>query len=54
MAANDDLDDFFKKIDRKGNKHKKQTTLLTNNEELHKQLGKLLSFEFSSIKSFSF
>jgi hypothetical protein len=38
MAANDDLDDFFKKIDRKGNKHKKQTTLLTNNEELHKQL----------------
>jgi hypothetical protein len=35
MATNDDLDDFFKKKDRKG---KKQTGLLTNNEELHKQL----------------
>jgi hypothetical protein len=40
MATNDDLDDFFKKKDRKGNKHKKQTGLLTNNEELLKQLGK--------------
>jgi hypothetical protein len=38
MATNDDLDDFFKKKDRKGNKHKKQTGLLTNNEELLKQL----------------
>lgn len=38
MANADPLDDFFKKIDRKGNKHKKQATLLTNNEELHKQL----------------
>jgi hypothetical protein len=40
MAANDDLDDFFKKKDRKGNKHKKHPGLLTNNEELLKQLGK--------------
>jgi hypothetical protein len=38
MATNDDLDDFFKKKDRKGNKHKKQPGLLTNNEELLKQL----------------
>jgi len=38
MANTDPLDDFFKKIDRKGNKHKKQAALLTNNEELHKQL----------------
>jgi len=38
MTTNDDLDDFFKKKDRKGNKHKKQTGLLTNNEELLKQL----------------
>jgi hypothetical protein len=38
MTTNDDLDDFFKKKDRKANKHKKQTGLLTNNEELHKQL----------------
>jgi hypothetical protein len=44
MATNDDLDDFFKKKDRKGNKHKKQTGLLTNNEELLKQLGKYLIF----------
>jgi len=40
MATNDGLDDFFKKKDRKGNKPKKQTGLLTNNEELLKQLGK--------------
>ncbi len=48
MATNNDgLDDFFKKKDRKGNKHKKQTGLLTNNEELLKQLGKyLISFCF--------
>jgi hypothetical protein len=39
-TKNDDLDDFFKKKDRKGNKNKKQTGLLTNNEELLKQLGK--------------
>ena len=39
MATNDSLDDFFKKKDRKVNKHKKPTGLLTNNEELHKQLG---------------
>lgn len=39
-AANDDLDDFFKKKDRKGNKHKKQPALLSNNQELLKQLGK--------------
>jgi len=39
MATNDGLDDFFKKKDRKGNKPKKQTALLTNNEELLKQLG---------------
>ena len=39
MANTDDLDDFFKKKDRKGNKAKKQTGLLTNNEELLKQLG---------------
>lgn len=39
MSTNDDLDDFFKKKDRKGNKHKKPTNLLTNNEELLKQLG---------------
>ncbi|CAF3593120.1 unnamed protein product [Rotaria sp. Silwood1] len=38
MATNDDLDDFFKKKDRKGNKHKKPTGILTNNEELLKQL----------------
>jgi hypothetical protein len=38
MATNDDLDDFFKKKDRKGNKHKKQSGLLTNNQELLKQL----------------
>lgn len=38
MATNNDLDDFFKKKDRKGHKHKKQTGLLTNNEELLKQL----------------
>lgn len=38
MAANDDLDDFFKKKDRKINKNKKNTGLLTNNEELLKQL----------------
>jgi hypothetical protein len=38
MATNNDLDDFFKKKDRKGNRHKKQTGLLTNNEELLKQL----------------
>ncbi|CAF1180407.1 unnamed protein product [Rotaria sp. Silwood1] len=37
MATNDDLDDFFKKKDRKG-KHKKQAGLLTNNQELLKQL----------------
>lgn len=43
MATNDDLDDFFKKKDRKGNKHKKQTGLLTNNEELHKQLVSVTS-----------
>ena len=40
MTTNDDLDDFFKKKDRKTNKHKKQTGLLSNNEELLKQLGK--------------
>ena len=41
MATKDnDLDDFFKKKDRKGNKNKKQTAILTNNEELLKQLGK--------------
>jgi hypothetical protein len=39
MASNDDLDSFFKKKDRKTNKTKKQTGLLTNNEELLKQLG---------------
>ncbi|CAF3132499.1 unnamed protein product [Rotaria sp. Silwood2] len=38
MATNDDLDDFFKKKDRKGSKHKKQSGLLTNNQELLKQL----------------
>lgn len=38
MATNDDLDDFFKKKDRKGHKNKKQTGILTNNEELLKQL----------------
>jgi hypothetical protein len=41
MATNDGLDDFFKKKDRKGNKHKKQPGILTNNEELLKQLGKI-------------
>jgi len=41
MATNDGLDDFFKKKDRKGNKHKKQAGILTNNEELLKQLGKI-------------
>ena len=40
MANSDPLDAFFKKIDKKGNKHKKQAALLTNNEELHKQLSK--------------
>ena len=40
----DNLDDFFKKKDRKGNKHKKQSGILTNNEELLKQLGKKLSY----------
>jgi hypothetical protein len=55
MATNDDLDDFFKKKDRKGNKHKKQTGLLTNNEELLKQLGnysiisKIYYFSFQSL-----
>jgi hypothetical protein len=39
MASNDDLDDFFKRKDRKGSKHKKPAGLLTNNEELLKQLG---------------
>ncbi|CAF1219558.1 unnamed protein product [Rotaria sordida] len=38
MATNNDLDDFFKKKDRKGNKSKKQSGLLTNNQELLKQL----------------
>ncbi|CAF3308854.1 unnamed protein product [Rotaria socialis] len=38
MATNDDLDDFFKKKDRKGHKNKKQSGLLTNNQELLKQL----------------
>lgn len=38
MATNDDLDDFFKKKDRKSNKHKKQSGLLTNTQELLKQL----------------
>lgn len=45
-GANDDLDNFFKKKDRKGNKIKKQPALLTNNEELLKQLGK--DFLYSS------
>jgi hypothetical protein len=49
MATNDDLDDFFKKKDRKG---KKQTGLLTNNEELHKQLGKSLFDLISMTKYF--
>ena len=40
MAANNDLDDFFKKKDRKINKAKKPTGLLTNNKELLKQLGR--------------
>ena len=40
MATNDDLDDFFKKKDRKGHKSKKQSSLLTNPQELLKQLGK--------------
>ena len=40
MAASNDLDDFFKKKDRKINKSKKPTGLLTNNEELLKQLGR--------------
>lgn len=40
MATNDSLDDFFKKKDRKVNKQKKQPGILTNNEELLKQLGK--------------
>lgn len=38
MANNDDLDDFFKKKDRKGNKAKKATGVLANNKELLKQL----------------
>ncbi|CAF0967431.1 unnamed protein product [Adineta ricciae] len=38
MASDNDLDNFFKKKDRKTNKHKKQAGLLTNNEELFKQL----------------
>lgn len=38
MTSTDDLDDFFKKKDRKGQKHKKQTGLLTNNEALIKKL----------------
>lgn len=38
MANNDDLDDFFKKKDRKGNKAKKATGILANNKELLKQL----------------
>lgn len=38
MATHDDLDQFFKKKDRKG---KKQPTLLTNNEELLKRLSKI-------------
>jgi hypothetical protein len=50
MATNDDLDDFFKKKDRKG---KKQTGLLTNNEELHKQLGKSL-FDLISLTKYFF
>jgi len=55
MAANDDLDDFFKKKDRKGNKHKKQPPLLTNNEELLKQLGKKTNFAFdNSFRDFSY
>jgi len=49
MATNDDLDDFFKKKDRKGNKHKKQTGLLTNNEELLKQLGKDLFLSINQL-----
>lgn len=44
MTTNDDLDDFFKKKDRKSHKHKKPTGLLSNNEELLKQLG---SFSFN-------
>lgn len=53
MTNNDDLDDFFKKKDRKTHKHKKQTGLLSNNEELLKQLGKYRTFvfHFSNISS---
>jgi hypothetical protein len=54
MATNDDLDDFFKKKDRKGNKHKKQTGLLTNNEELLKQLGKNLFLSINQLILFFF
>jgi hypothetical protein len=55
MAANDDLDDFFKKKDRKGNKHKKQPPLLTKNEELLKQLGKKTNFAFDNLsRDFSY
>ena len=50
MATKDnDLDDFFKKKDRKGNKHKaKQSGILINNEELLKQLGKRISSKIFS------
>ena len=46
MTTNDDLDDFFKKKDRKSHKKTKQTGLLSNNEELLKQLG-LSSFDLT-------
>jgi len=38
MANNNDIDDFFKKKDRKGNKAKNATGVLANNKELLKQL----------------
>lgn len=43
MTTNNDLDSFFRKKDRKEQKHKKQTGLLTNNEELLKQLKNVTS-----------
>ena len=49
MTTNDDLDDFFKKKDRKTHKHKKQTGLLSNNEELLKQLGKQIRWSSSYV-----